>query len=78
MTPTLQDLVARELARRGAADANRYAPEGLILEGGPDDDAKLGDGGQVSWQAYRRPSDRRFAPEGGRAGAAGGRAGGAP
>jgi hypothetical protein len=40
MTPTLQDLVARELARRAAADANRYAPEGLILEGGPGSDGR--------------------------------------
>ena len=39
--PSLRELVSRELARRDSADANPYAPERVILDGGPDDDAKL-------------------------------------
>jgi hypothetical protein len=37
----LQELVQRELARRAAATAARYAPERVVIDGGPDDDSKL-------------------------------------
>ena len=39
--PSLQEMVQRELARRESANAGGYAPERVIIDGGPDDDAKL-------------------------------------
>jgi hypothetical protein len=35
--PNLKDLIVRELARRTEADAYPWAPERVILDGGPDD-----------------------------------------
>jgi hypothetical protein len=39
--PSLQEMVSRELARRAEANTGGYAPERVIVNGGPDDGAKI-------------------------------------
>jgi hypothetical protein len=37
----LREMIQRELARRDDASAHPWAPERVVLDGSPDDDAKL-------------------------------------